>query len=205
MAGGEVWGGAVTTTIQAIPTLFRGIRFRSRLEAKWAAFFAACSWEWTYEPFDLNGYIPDFGLSLAPDAKPLIVEVKPAMTLAELHRHTAKIDSSGWDGEALLVGATVWDDGIAAGAMGLIRERQDFLGAAPDGEPFAPSFWWQECELFHCLLCDRCSVLPAHGSWHCRACGGGDGKHHIDRWTVQAPHIFAYATNEVQWKPGRRP
>ena len=43
-----------------IPTKYNGINFRSRLEARWAAFFDQLKWEWEYEPIDLNGWIPDF-------------------------------------------------------------------------------------------------------------------------------------------------
>jgi hypothetical protein len=52
-------------TIKAIETQYKGYRFRSRLEARWAVFFDACGYNWEYEPegFDLgNGvyYLPDF-------------------------------------------------------------------------------------------------------------------------------------------------
>ena len=46
--------------IKAIPTTYEGVNFRSRNEAKWAAFFDLCSWCWEYEPFDLEGWAPDF-------------------------------------------------------------------------------------------------------------------------------------------------
>src|SRR5690554_4428220 len=45
-----------------IETTYKGINFRSRLEAKWAAFFDLLGWKWEYEPVDLNGWIPDFQL-----------------------------------------------------------------------------------------------------------------------------------------------
>ena len=52
-------------TIKAIQTEYNGIKFRSRLEARWAVFFDAVGVKWEYEPegFDLsNGirYLPDF-------------------------------------------------------------------------------------------------------------------------------------------------
>jgi hypothetical protein len=61
-------GGAMTDqTIQPIETLYRGHRFRSRLEARWAVFFDAARIEWQYEAegFAINGirYLPDFWLS----------------------------------------------------------------------------------------------------------------------------------------------
>jgi hypothetical protein len=43
-----------------IPTLYGGVKFRSRLEARWAAFADLAGWEWEYEPVDLKGWIPDF-------------------------------------------------------------------------------------------------------------------------------------------------
>lgn len=49
-------------TFAAIPTMYAGVQFRSRLEARWAAFFDLVGWKWEYEPFDLEGYIPDFRL-----------------------------------------------------------------------------------------------------------------------------------------------
>lgn len=54
-------------TIRAIPTLYRGICFRSRLEARWAATFDQLGWYWSYEPYgvDLGDgmlYLPDFRL-----------------------------------------------------------------------------------------------------------------------------------------------
>jgi hypothetical protein len=37
-------------TINAIETHYKGYRFRSRLEARWAVFFDALGYEWQYEP-----------------------------------------------------------------------------------------------------------------------------------------------------------
>jgi hypothetical protein len=48
----------------ALPTWYRGVAFRSRLEARWAVFFDALHLRWEYEKegYDLNGlwYLPDF-------------------------------------------------------------------------------------------------------------------------------------------------
>ena len=53
--------------MKAIETVYKGYRFRSRLEARWAVFFDALGIEWEYEieGFELaNGmrYLPDFWL-----------------------------------------------------------------------------------------------------------------------------------------------
>ena len=65
------------THFAAIPTMYNGVQFRSRLEARWAAFFDLCGWQWEYEPFDLDGWIPDFVAQSHPLTRPLLVEVKP--------------------------------------------------------------------------------------------------------------------------------
>jgi len=57
-------------SIKAIETKYKGYRFRSRLEARWAVFFDAIGVEWLYEHegFDLGGedgwYLPDFWFPL---------------------------------------------------------------------------------------------------------------------------------------------
>lgn len=57
-------------TIKAIETRYKGYRFRSRLEARWAVFFDALGLEWKYEPegFELQDgtrYLPDFWISFS--------------------------------------------------------------------------------------------------------------------------------------------
>lgn len=71
--------------MNAIPTKYAGVQFRSRLEARWAAFFDLVGWRWEYEPIDLAGYIPDFVVQrplMSYDEvpgfdEPFLVEVKP--------------------------------------------------------------------------------------------------------------------------------
>ena len=50
--------------VTGIETMYRGVRFRSRAEARWAAFFDLLNWRWSYEIVDLHGYIPDFVLDM---------------------------------------------------------------------------------------------------------------------------------------------
>ena len=40
----------MTQEIQALPAVYKGIMFRSRLEARWAIFFDHCGMKWEYEP-----------------------------------------------------------------------------------------------------------------------------------------------------------
>ena len=65
-------------SIPAIETFYRGCRFRSRLEARWAVFFQTLGLSWEYEPegFTLSTkvpYLPDFLVHLKD--KPLWAEV----------------------------------------------------------------------------------------------------------------------------------
>jgi len=103
----------------AIPTDYAGVRFRSRLEARWAALFDALDWPWAYEPLDLEGYVPDFVLPLEVGGRPapLLVEVKPALYYRELEEHEAhaKIARSGWEGDWLVVGASLHWPRLGAG------------------------------------------------------------------------------------------
>ena len=104
-------------SIPAIPTMYRGRLYRSRLEARWAAFFDLLGWQHEYEPFDLAGWIPDFllrGIGRRRDGTEyvnnVLVEVKP---IAEFHLSTAEKMEDGYRSaddefcaELLLVGVT---------------------------------------------------------------------------------------------------
>lgn len=87
---------------RAIETRYKGYRFRSRLEARWAVFFDHLGLQWEYEPegFELPGgvrYLPDFylnergvggGFAYGPwvevkAAPPSAVEVQKMGTLCE--------------------------------------------------------------------------------------------------------------------------
>jgi hypothetical protein len=65
--------------IAPIETVYRGYRFRSRLEARWAVFFDALGIQFEYEPnayqTHLGGYLPDFYLPFVEGG--IFVEVKP--------------------------------------------------------------------------------------------------------------------------------
>lgn len=76
-------------TIEAKPTTYKGVQFRSRLEARWAAFFDSYEFQWVYEPVDLGGRSPDFLLCHAFND---LVEVKPIIcfdedTATKMFRH----------------------------------------------------------------------------------------------------------------------
>ena len=56
--------------LSPIETRYKGYRFRSRLEARWAVFFDSIGVEWEYEKqgYNVNGtkYLPDFWLPYEP-------------------------------------------------------------------------------------------------------------------------------------------
>ena len=62
-------------TIKAIQTEYRGYKFRSRLEARWAVFFESMGWKWKYEHQGFNlgwndagethiKWLPDFEIEI---------------------------------------------------------------------------------------------------------------------------------------------
>lgn len=68
-------------TIAAIPTTHNGVKYRSRLEARWAAFFDLLGWRHTYEPYDMGVWSPDFIVRTGCDGHgAVLVEVKPIET-----------------------------------------------------------------------------------------------------------------------------
>jgi len=79
----------MTYTIKAHPTMYKNTLFRSRLEARWAAFFDLAGWDWAYEPVDLEGWTPDFRLTLE-GLFDLYVEVKPYDSLNQFEGHFAQ-------------------------------------------------------------------------------------------------------------------
>ena len=65
----------MASNIKAIETSYRGCRFRSRLEARWAVFFDALGWDWQYEKQgyvlgweedDMLPWLPDFEVTTSP-------------------------------------------------------------------------------------------------------------------------------------------
>ena len=195
----------MTTTMNAIPTKYASVRFRSRLEARWAAFFDALGWDWEYEPFDLEGYIPDFVLLFH---EPLLVEIKPVVRWDEATaiRVASKVRNTSWSGEVLLCGVGLFSAGrsherdLGMPCVGMLDERHE---NPLSKEPLAPG----EAVLMRCIDCKRPSVQSKDGGYFCRVCGGNnnypgdvlvfecDGQWHapIDVWRE--------ATNDVQWKP----
>ena len=74
--------------MHALETEYKGVLYRSRLEARWAIFFDACKLEYVYEPEcfilkDGKKYTPDFYLPKYD----LYVEIKPNFDWLENEYH----------------------------------------------------------------------------------------------------------------------
>jgi hypothetical protein len=161
----------------AIPTLYNGVKFRSRLEARYAAFFDELDWRWKYEALELDSYLPDFLILF--EKRPLLFEVKGFDE--ELRAAQLKIEMSGWDGDSLIACGDV--DGQTIGHVNI---------AHPELRT------WEEADVFFCINCGRVAVAAGGGSWRCRHCGAREG--HVGSYDPE--EAWNKAGNRVQWSPG---
>lgn len=84
--------------MKAIPTMYRGVQFRSRLEARWAEFMDLIGLVWEYEPegvqmVDGTRYLPDFWLPLVHHRGKqgaVYLEIKPTSP-SEGEQHKARL------------------------------------------------------------------------------------------------------------------
>lgn len=191
-----------------IATRYRGIEYRSRLEARWAAFMHGIGWDITYEPFDGDGYIPDF---LVAGPSPLLIEVKPAVTPDEYEAPIAKITngvSGVWDHDLLIVGVTPFPQRMG----GSWKVAAGWLGEHIPGCE-RPCEWgdWHKChgseicwdagDWFKCLSCRRVNVFHSLMSFTGRPCGCYEGDGHLgDAPLPWLRDIWANACNDVKWR-----
>jgi hypothetical protein len=193
--------------LKSIPTTYNGIRFRSRLEARWAYFFDLIGWKWEYEPYDLNGWLPDFVIHGNED---ILVEVKPIDDIDEFPKSDFKkiMSAIGKDSdkEILLLGNNI-----------------DMNGGRDYAFDTCPQIGW----LFHEFIvrarnqdehkwdCEPCcfihdgkhfGIFGVIGSWHDRI---WDGHGHDtlrcmqenDNKKSKIERLWKKAKNKVQWKP----
>lgn len=182
--------------IKAIPTEYSGQMFRSRLEAKWAAFFDRCGWQWAYEPQDFDGYIPDFRLSFRV---PVLVEVKPLLwdegsesDEEILQAARTKIARSGVKGELLMLGTRILTERGTDDRLGMMMDIN------PETDEASP---WGWVFAFRCEHCGNRSFASEDNSWHCRVKGCYDeynGRNHLGHW--DSDEDLRRASSEVQWR-----
>lgn len=92
-----------------IATYLDGVKYRSRLEARWAALFTFLGWRFEYEPIDLVLYQPDY--LIYPGAcggqAALLAEVRPSFGADWAQAARDKIAASGWLGRSVVLGSTI--------------------------------------------------------------------------------------------------
>lgn len=145
--------------MKAIPTEYKGITFRSKLEASYAKTLDELKIKWSYEHngYDIDGvrYLPDFWLSEIGT----FLEVKgPVIPGAEKARKLAVAlnpeEESWWSPKFLVV---------------IGNESGELRLAADDSH----------VSLAQCQRCKRYWFMPDIGSYSCRNCGIHEGDHHI--------------------------
>jgi hypothetical protein len=188
----------MSMTLRAIETLYRGYRFRSRLEARWAAFFHLLGWQAHYEPFDLNGWIPDFILHGSKQRVP--VEVKPIASEDDpiFWETVRKIAASGWRGDALIVGYLLPREGQLC--VGWLGEDMTGLGGTC-GDP-DPARCWATAPFQ--IVGDGCMAVAGfcheYQSYHDRISGDHPGGQTGASNEELIESLWAQAANEVQWR-----
>lgn len=198
--------------MRAIQTEYKGALFRSRLEARWAAMFDRLDWHWEYEPFDCDGWIPDFALVGANEMA--LVEVKPISHFDQnvadkIFRACPKIEAPcpgltpPWEKEPsemvpkhelLILGCTPFvascDKSPSCDIpLGYLCERNEctwdhaVLGRWSDGN-------------------GKIGFCHATGTFNDRISGGYDGGHYgngkVSQLEIQ--HLWNQAGRQVRWK-----
>lgn len=147
--------------MRVIPTVYKGISFRSKLEAQWAKFFDAEKIKYIYEPEgykfkDGTKYLPDFYL---PDAHQYF-EVKGVMTKQDLHKIKVLIKESG---KAVTIG----------NGDGSFRACNNW------GDDNHELTTIKESVLAQCKRCKKKWFMGISGYYECQCCGEYDGDHHL--------------------------
>lgn len=137
--------------MKAIETIYKGYRFRSRLEARWAVFFDAVGIKgWQYEPqgFELSSgpYLPDFWVPLrSRNDWGYWVEIKGARPLSVDQRLLGELcEQSGHSGY-MLIGTP--------GEQQIIRYERDGDGCYLDDEYGKDLALWATALVSGCGRC----------------------------------------------------
>lgn len=190
----------------AIATLFDGIEYRSRLEARWAAFFNNIGWKYTYEPFDGDGYIPDF---LIHGDRPLLVEVKPAVTESEYRAPIDKVSAGlrgHWHHDVMIVGASP-RPGLSSAywsgyeTFGLLGEWAPDWTFSTSAEGVDGSWVFDVAHWAVCRVCEQFGVFHPIQSFVSRPCNHYDGGGNL--WPMPPSLLdgaWAKACNDVKWR-----
>lgn len=142
--------------VKAIRTKYKGILFRSKLEAEWAKFLDYLNIEWIYEPEGFvfsNGitYLPDFYLPM----QDCFLEVKGIMNEIDY----AKIKTLATETKKSVV------IGESGGRFSIVENEYNW-GWKDENEVF----WFEGFNtwLGKCNACNKYSFFNNCGSWMCR-------------------------------------
>lgn len=177
--------------MQGIPTMHGGRKYRSRLEAKWACFFDLLGWKYEYEPFDLDGWIPDFILI---GKTPTLVEVKPITLIDKSNVHLVEKTLCCREFEVLILGVRPCLMYEHTSLLGWHTVFRDFPNYAPEDK-----FW--DANIVSCegsLDCqwDWSSV---DGQWFGRLTGADHRSMDLDVDPDEILSMWNTASNAVQW------
>lgn len=177
--------------MSAIATMFGGIQYRSRLEARWAAFMNNINWQHTYEPIDGDGYIPDF---IVHGEKPFFVEVKPAVTEGEFVAEQDKVErgvrSLGRD--VVIVGLTPFNGSQIGPGFYVDDHVAGYL--CQEGV-------WDKANWRTCLQCHEVALVHSSGDFATYPCNHYDGKAYAGNPAMEyLQGAWSDACNEVRWK-----
>lgn len=185
--------------MKGIPTVYAGVQFRSRLEARFAAWFDLLEWPWDYEPFDYDGWIPDFRTgNVLWEVKPHPGEFARAIEkVQQADPSLPVIVSCGWENEAFGVHALVYDnhpETDASATASLCVQCQRWFPCAP----WIKGSWDSSCQ-----ICGSAGAGVRHVT----------DPEHVRRGCVfkrsgkRMPPPFSLwraAGNPVQWRSPRR-
>jgi len=182
--------------MQAIKTRYKGILFRSKLEAEWAKFFDSLEIPWLYEPegfqfSDGTMYLPDFWL---PDSKQWF-EVKGILNDKDQHKMEMLCLESNHDvvighpdGEFSMM--DLWHNDEAPSLFDPYL-RPDEPTQFKHVEVFGKDDTFLNC----CEQCGKYSFMEGCGSYACQCCGAYDGDHYCN-WVMDGVKNF----HEYTWK-----
>lgn len=151
--------------IKAIPTKYKEVIFRSKMESRFAMWCDDSKQEWVYEPEGLTDgnvmYLPDFYL---PTSK-MIVEIKPLFFIKETYKLDMLLNSEEFDNFGLAVIEMT-------PKLKVLRYAYTERYIKEDGRMVRS--WSENKEIENVEFCYKCNafnVIARHLHFSCNACG----------------------------------